>query len=100
MLADLRRVQRRLDTEDHVLVHRDLQSSNILFFRGEPVLLDFQGMRLGPSSYDLASLLCDPYVNLDPGIQRDLITYYASHTRRDPATFSEQFWHVSPKLLF
>ena len=30
---------------------------------GEPVLIDFQGMRLGSPFYDLGSLLCDPYVD-------------------------------------
>lgn len=47
-----------------VIVHRDLQSTNIIFHRGEAALIDFQGMRLGPQAYDWASLLADPYVAL------------------------------------
>ncbi len=47
-----------------VLVHRDLQSSNILCSAHGPVWIDFQGMRMGPAMYDLASLLYDPYVEM------------------------------------
>ena len=32
--------------------------------RKHPCFIDFQGMRFGPAAYDLASLLCDPYVEL------------------------------------
>lgn len=38
--------------------------------------LDFQGARLGPLQYDLASLLLDPYVELDRGVQEELTAYY------------------------
>ena len=49
-----------------VLVHRDFQSSNVLFRKdGSFAFIDFQGMRLGPAVYDLASLLYDPYVPLE-----------------------------------
>ena len=37
-------------------------------------LIDFQGARLGPPQYDLASLLLDPYVNLPLTIQEGLVT--------------------------
>jgi N-acetylmuramate 1-kinase len=47
-----------------VLLHRDLQSSNVLLHRNRVILIDFQGMRAGPAVYDLASLLYDPYVDL------------------------------------
>ena len=47
-----------------MLVHRDFQSSNVLFRPdGTFAIIDFQGMRLGPAAYDLASLLYDPYVD-------------------------------------
>lgn len=71
-----------LQAAPRVLLHRDLQSSNILIVRGAPVLIDFQGMRFGPAAYDLASLLCDPYVNLPVPLVDDLLDYYV---RRIPS---------------
>jgi aminoglycoside/choline kinase family phosphotransferase len=73
VMKDLRQAGRVLHRLPQVLLHRDLQSSNIHFLGGEPVLIDFQGMRLGPAAYDLASLLCDPYVSLPLSVQLELL---------------------------
>jgi aminoglycoside/choline kinase family phosphotransferase/dTDP-glucose pyrophosphorylase len=56
-------------------MHRDLQSRNIMIHNRQPFFIDFQGGRLGPLQYDLASLLIDPYVNLAPHIQNQLVDY-------------------------
>jgi aminoglycoside/choline kinase family phosphotransferase len=61
-----------------VVVHRDFQSSNVLCRRGRIALIDFQGMRPGPAAYDLASLLCDPYVQLTPAVRPRLLARYAA----------------------
>ena len=56
-------------------MHRDFQSRNIMV-KGEKIyFIDFQGGRLGPLQYDLASLLTDPYVNLCPEVQDALLDY-------------------------
>jgi aminoglycoside/choline kinase family phosphotransferase len=41
----------------------------------KPYLIDFQGGREGPVQYDLASLMIDPYTELSPDIQRQLVDY-------------------------
>jgi aminoglycoside/choline kinase family phosphotransferase len=57
-------------------MHRDFQSQNV-FLEGEQVwILDFQGARLGPLPYDLASLLRDPYVSLPAEVEHQLLMYY------------------------
>lgn len=59
-----------------VLMHRDFQSRNVMFSQGRPRLIDFQGARLGPAGYDLASLLYDPYADLAEALRRDLLERY------------------------
>jgi hypothetical protein len=58
------------------LIHRDLQSQNIMLPNGRPYLIDFQGMRRGCLFYDLGSLICDPYVTLAAAEQNELVTFY------------------------
>jgi len=65
-------------TIDHGTIgflHRDLQSRNIMVKEGQIYFIDFQGGRLGPLQYDLASLLIDPYVQLPPELQKELMAY-------------------------
>jgi NDP-sugar pyrophosphorylase family protein len=79
-----------LDRVPQVLVHRDMQSSNVLLKGRDLTLIDFQGMRMGPAAYDVASLLCDPYVMLDANLQDGLLAYYlaqAPHADSTRATF-------------
>lgn len=57
------------------LMHRDFQSRNIMIKNSGMYLIDFQGARMGPLQYDLASLLIDPYVDLPPDIQSRLLEY-------------------------
>ena len=54
-------------------MHRDFQSRNILVAGGRLGIIDYQGGRLGPLAYDLASLLIDPYVDLPPDLQAGLL---------------------------
>ncbi|MEI7437980.1 MAG: phosphotransferase, partial [bacterium] len=90
LLSDLEHVARMLSQAPPVLVHRDLQSSNLLLRRGRPYLIDFQGMRFGAAAYDLASLLADPYVMLPEPMQRRLLAYYV---RRSGGAINETlFW--------
>lgn len=95
---ELAGVARVLARPPRVLVHRDLQSSNILLRAGRPFLIDFQGMRYGPAVYDLASLLCDPYVNLEPALRARLLDYYAERSAH-PAAVRRGFWPAAVQRL-
>ena len=50
-------------------------------------IIDYQGGRLGPLAYDLASLLFDPYVGLSPSMQAELFREYGSLLRKVPVFF-------------
>lgn len=56
-------------------MHRDLQSKNIMIMDERPFFIDFQGGRMGPLQYDLASLLNDPYVDLSENARGILLNY-------------------------
>ncbi|HDZ84798.1 MAG TPA: hypothetical protein ENH45_06210, partial [Nitrospirae bacterium] len=58
------------------VIHRDLQSQNIMVIKDGVRLIDFQGARIGPPAYDIASLLWDPYHCLDDALRERLIGYY------------------------
>lgn len=81
-----------------VIIHRDLQSSNVLLKKGKIFLIDFQGMRLGTAAYDLASLLCDPYVNLPADIRDELLDYYAGLVP-DGNAVQQLFWIAAVERL-
>jgi aminoglycoside/choline kinase family phosphotransferase len=60
-------------------LHRDFQSENILLTKNGIRFVDFQGARLGPPAYDVASLLFDPYVSfLTVECADRLFEYYRS----------------------
>jgi len=98
IMAELQGVARRLNRFPRVLLHRDMQSSNILLARNRPWFIDFQGMRLGPAAYDLASLLCDPYVMYCPAEQRRLLAYYVERSP-DGAAVASAFWGAAVQRL-
>ena len=60
-------------------LHRDFQSRNLMICKGEIRIIDFQGGRLGPLGYDLASLLIDPYANIPEQLQHELLQCYLDH---------------------
>jgi len=61
---------------ERTFMHRDFQSRNIMLKDGRPRLVDFQGARLGPPGYDLASLLYDPYIDLAGEVREEIKDYY------------------------
>ncbi len=69
----------------YVLTHRDYHSRNLMaaspkLEAAQLIILDFQDARLGPATYDLASLVYDSYVSLPEAARETLI---------------EKFWKAS-----
>jgi hypothetical protein len=95
---DLRSVAHCLTAAPPVLLHRDLQSSNILLRRGRAHFIDFQGMRFGPAMYDVASLLCDPYVEFPAGVPERLLARYLRR-REGSAGEADFFWPAAVERL-
>jgi len=99
--AELSRLTKRLGATKHCLIHRDLQSQNVMIRDGEPFLIDFQGMRFGNPFYDLGSLLYDPYVTFSESERDELLSFYyrLSKWDLDWATFHNNFWEASVQRL-
>nr|WP_320009854.1 phosphotransferase [uncultured Desulfobulbus sp.] len=76
-------------------LHRDFQSRNIMICNEQVRFIDFQGGRLGPLGYDLASLLIDPYIQLPQEAQEHLLGVYlnalAAVSEYDPAQFRHEY---------
>jgi len=72
-------------------LYRDFQSRNIMINQGRVRFIDFQGGRLGPLAYDLASLLIDPYINLKPEVQAHLLAIYLQALQQETIYDPEQF---------
>jgi len=67
-----------------VLTHRDFHSRNLMLHDGRQYIIDHQDARMGPPSYDLASLLGDPYVRLDVQLVEEIYEYFIeSKVRRE-----------------
>ncbi len=65
-----------LAAEPRVLCHRDYHSRNLMLHGSELFIIDFQDARMGPDTYDLASLLRDSYVDLPEGTVSELLAYF------------------------
>jgi aminoglycoside/choline kinase family phosphotransferase len=81
-----------------VLCHRDYHARNLMVLDdGSLAMVDIQDARWGPDTYDLASLLRDAYVDLEPAIVRRGIERYRAAVFPDEDTerFVERFEVVS-----
>ena len=84
--------------DNQFLLHRDFQSRNIMVNNNQPGILDWQAARLGPLSYDLASILIDPYVNLSDKEKRHLYLQYLSLMKGHEPSWIEPFKGYFPYL--
>jgi aminoglycoside/choline kinase family phosphotransferase len=75
-----------LSAEPRVLCHRDYHSRNLMPHQGELYIIDFQDARMGPDTYDLASLLRDSYVDFTEEAVDDLIAFFLALRGRHAET--------------
>ncbi len=81
-----------LDPAPRYLCHRDFQSRNLMLTPGGLRVIDYQDARMGPASYDLASLLRDSSLDLEEGFREEGIRYFLSRRRElPPEEFREEF---------
>ncbi len=96
LCSEFERIAREIDrTGIPGFLHRDFQSRNIMVQDQRIWFIDFQGARLGPIQYDLASLLIDPYTALSIDSQDHLKAYGIAQLEArygvDPVRFSEGY---------
>jgi aminoglycoside/choline kinase family phosphotransferase len=84
--------------DDHYFLHRDFQSRNIMVQEGKIGILDWQGGRLGPLAYDLASLLIDPYTELSPYERDEIFQHYVRLLGKYESRLVEPFKKHFPYL--
>ncbi len=80
----LKDLSQQLGASARNLVHRDLQSQNVLIKDNTAYLIDFQGMRRGRQEYDLASFIYDPYMNHSAEEVEKLLTLWEEITEERP----------------
>lgn len=74
--AEFRALASAMAAEPRVLCHRDFHGRNLMLHRGRLHVIDFQDARMGPDTYDLASLLRDAYVELPAAEVERLLAHY------------------------
>jgi N-acetylmuramate 1-kinase len=74
--AEWSAIVEELAAEPRVLCHRDYHSRNLMLHDGQLYMIDFQDARMGPDTYDLASLLRDSYVDLTAPQVDELIAFF------------------------
>jgi len=93
---ELNRLARTVDACPKGVIHRDFQCQNIMITPGGiPRVIDFQGARMAPPAYDVASILWDPYYRLEDGIRERLINYYMDEMKQASAGFNDELFRKS-----
>lgn len=87
-----------LMADNRHFMHRDFQSRNIMVLDDRMGIIDWQGGRLGPLPYDLASLLIDPYVGLSEKEKNHLYKQYVSLLKGYKSEWIDPFQRSYPFL--
>ncbi len=84
-------------SQSSTFMYRDFQSRNVMIRDGEPWFIDFQGGRMGPFYYDVASFLWQAKAGFPQSLRDELIDCYIAALRKykpvDETYFHEQLRH-------
>ncbi|MEA2039757.1 MAG: phosphotransferase [Thermodesulfobacteriota bacterium] len=84
--------------DSNFFLHRDFQSRNIMVSKSSIGFIDWQGGRLGPLGYDLASLIIDPYPGLSSDQRDKVYETYSILIKEHNAGSAESFERYFPYL--
>ena len=84
-------VAAELAAEPRVLCHRDYHSRNLMLHAKQLYIIDFQDARMGPDTYDLASLLRDSYVDFTESQVDELLEFFLAGRPGAGRDFRERF---------
>ncbi|HYP29124.1 MAG TPA: phosphotransferase [Blastocatellia bacterium] len=90
---DFRSICSELAARPRVLTHRDYHARNLMMVGKAMFIIDHQDARMGPASYDLASLVNDPYTSLEGELSASLIEKFIEMKARssEPLADAEEF---------
>jgi aminoglycoside/choline kinase family phosphotransferase len=87
---EFHQLARKVDAYPKSVIHRDFQCQNIMVTPNSvPRVIDFQGARMAPAAYDVASILWDPYYRIDDGMRARLVNYYLDEMKHHSKGFNE-----------
>jgi NDP-sugar pyrophosphorylase family protein/aminoglycoside/choline kinase family phosphotransferase len=88
---EFHRLAKAVDAFPKGVIHRDFQCQNIMITPGGiPRVIDYQGARMAPAAYDIASILWDPYHRLDEAVREGLIEYYIGEMIKQSNKFNKK----------
>lgn len=76
-----------LEAEPKAFMVRDFQSRNVMIHDDKLALIDFQGGRLGPIYYDVASFLWQARAGFSAGLRSEMISRYCQAAGVDEGQF-------------
>ena len=81
-------------SEETTFLYRDFQARNVMLVDGQPHFIDFQGGRIGPVHYDVASFLWQASAGYPPALREQLVDEYLDELATlmpvDPQRFRDQ----------
>lgn len=98
----VRLADKLLSDKEEVFMYRDFQARNVMLSAdGSPRFIDFQGGRLGPLYYDLASFLWQAAARYPQSLRNRLIDTYLKEASKYVTLSKEQFnEHLQLFVLF